>query len=230
VVLNPWDEYAVEQALLTKEAHGGEITAVSLAPEDAKEAIKQSLAMGCDKAVLVSDPALKGSDSLVVSLALSAAITKLGDVDIVFFGKASVDSDTGMTHAQVARHLNWPVLSYVAAVQEMNPDARSITVERSLEGARQVARSPFPVVISVVKELNEPRYPSFMGIRKAARAEIPIWSISDLGLDEVPAPHLSWPEIFAPPAVETVCEFIEGETPEEMAENLADRLTEEKVV
>jgi electron transfer flavoprotein beta subunit len=230
LVLNPWDEYAVEEALRTKEAHGGKVTALSLGPDEAKEALKQALAMGCDDAVLVTDSGFEGADSLVVSRGLAAAIRKIGDVDLAFFGRQAVDSDTGVTGPQVARRLGWPSLSLVAAVTELDPEGKSITVERMLDESRQMVRSPLPAVLSVVKEINEPRYPSFMGIRRASRAEIPLWSAADLGLDQLPSPALAWPEVFAPPKVETACEFIEGETPEQIAARLADRLIEEKVI
>jgi electron transfer flavoprotein beta subunit len=166
----------------------------------------------------------------VVSKALASAIAQVGEVDLVFFGRSSVDSDTGVTHAQVARQLGWPVVSFVAGVRELDPEGRSITVERTVGGARQIAKTPLPAVVSVVKEINEPRYPSFMGIRKAARAEIPTWSAADAGLEQVPEPRVVWPEIFAPPTVETTVEILEGETPQEKAEKLADRLLEEKVI
>ncbi len=230
LVLNPWDEYAVEQALLSKEAHGGKVTAISLGPERAKDALKQALAMGCDEAILINDAAFDDADSLVVSKALAAAITKLGEIDLAFFGRQAVDSDTGVTFAQVARRLGWPALSLVSKVDELDPGARTIGIERMLGGSRQRLRSKLPVVVSVVKELNEPRYPSFMGIRKASRAEIPVWSAGDIGLTEVPKAALSWPKVFAPPKIETECEFIEGEAAEEIATKLADRLLEEKVI
>jgi len=230
LVLNPWDEFAVEQALRTKEAHGGKVTALSLGPEAAREALKQALAMGCDEAILVSDPALEGGDSLVVSKALAAAINKIGGIDLAFFGRQAVDSDTGVTGPQVARRLGWPALSLVAAVAALDPNGKSITVERMIDEGRQVVKSPLPAVISVVKEINEPRYPSFMGIRKASKAEIPAWSAAAVGLESVPSAVLAWPEIVAPPKVETKCELIQGETPEQIAAKLADRLLEEKVI
>lgn len=230
LVLNPWDEYAVEEALRTKEAHAGKVTAISLGPEDAKEALKQALAMGCDDGILVSDPALEGADSLVVSAALAAAIRRLEAVEMVFFGRSSVDSEAGITGPQVARRLGWPSLTLVAAVDELDSGSGTVTVERMLEEGRQQVRAELPAVISVVKEINEPRYPSFMGIRKASRAEIPIWSLDDLALTEVPTPALTWPEIFSPPKVETACEFVDGDTPGEVATKLADRLIEEKVI
>jgi electron transfer flavoprotein beta subunit len=230
VVLNPWDEYAVEEALRIKEAHGGQVTAISLGPEDATEALKQALAMGCEQAILISDSALAGADSLVVSKILAASIDKIGDADLVIFGRASVDSDTGVTGPQVARRLGWPALSLVAAITELEPDGKNIAVERMLDEGRQLVRSPLPAVVSVVKEINEPRYPSFMGIRKASRAEIPLWTAADLGLDEISDSAVTWPEIIAPPKIETEVEMIDGETPEEKAANLVDRLLEEKVI
>ena len=230
LVLNPWDEFAVEQALRTKEAHGGKVTALSLGPERAKEALKQALAMGCDSAILVSDPAFEKVDSLVASKALAAAIEKIGSVDIAFFGRQAVDSDSGVTGGQVARRLGWPVLSLVAAIPTLDPASKSIVVERLLDEGRQVVRSPLPCVVSIVKEANEPRYPSFMGIRKASKAEIPLWKAADIGMSEVPKSALSWPGLFAPPKVEMKCEFIEGDTAQTIAAKLVDRLLQEKVI
>ncbi len=230
LVLNPWDEYAVEEALRTKEAHGGKVTALSLGESQAQEALKQALAMGCDEAILISDAAFSGIDSLIVSKALAAAIGKLEDVSLAFFGRSSVDGDTGMTHAQTARRLGWPLLNLVAAVQEIDGGAGSVTAERMLDGARQIVRGPLPAVLSVVKEINEPRYPSFMGIRKASRAEIPVWSAADIGLDAVGEAAMSWPEFFAPAKVQTECEFIDGDTSAAKGAKLAERLLEEKVI
>ncbi|MBM2843211.1 MAG: Electron transfer flavoprotein alpha/beta-subunit, partial [Anaerolineales bacterium] len=191
LVLNPWDEFAVEQALRTKEAHGGKVTAISLGPEGAREALKQALAMGCEEAILLSDPAYASADTLVVSAALAAAVRKLEAVDLAFFGRQAVDSDSGVTAAQVARRLGWPSLTLVAAVKAVDPQARTIEVERMLEETRQQVRAPLPAVVSVVKEIGEPRYPSFMGIRKASKAEIPVWSAADMGFS-VPVPALTW--------------------------------------
>lgn len=230
LVLNPWDEYAVEEALRTKEAHGGKVTALSAGPAEAREALKQSLAMGCDEAVLVSDPAFSQADSLVISAVLAAALRKIGEVDLAFFGKQAVDSDTGVTAAQVARRLGWPSLTLAASISALDPAGRSITVERMMEESRQSVRAALPAVVSVVKEINEPRYPSFMGIRRASKAEIPTWTAADVGLYPLPAPALTWPEVIAPPKVETVCEFIQGSSPQEIAAKLVDRLFEAKVL
>jgi len=230
LVLNPWDEYAVEQALRAKEAHGGSVTALSLGPESAKEALKQALAMGCDEAILISDPGFETADSLVVSAALAAAIKKIESPDIIFFGKAAVDTDTGVTGPQVARRLGWPSLNLVAAITQLDPGAKTITVERLLEEGRQIVRSSLPAVVSVVKEINEPRYPSFMGIRKASKAVIPTWTAAEIGLQPVPAPALTWPEVTAPARAEQSCEFVPGDTPQQQAAGLVERMIAEKLI
>jgi len=230
LVLNPWDEFAVEEALRVKEAHGGEVTAISLGPEDATEALKQSLAMGCENAILVSDSSFAGLDSLQASKVLAAAVEKVGEVDLVFFGRSSVDTDTGITGSQVARRLGWPALSLVAVVNSLDPESKKLEVERMLDESRQQVSASMPAVISVVKEINEPRYPSFMGIRKASKAEIPVWSAADLGLEGDMQSAVSWPDVYAPEKIDTECEFIEGDTPEDIAAKLVERLIEEKVV
>ena len=230
LVLNPWDEFAVEEALLLKEAHGDEVTAISLGPEGATEALKLSLAMGCDQAILLSDPGLAGADSLVVSKALAGAIEHIGDVDMVLFGRSSVDSDTGVTGSQVARRLGWPSMSLVASITSIDPEGKQLEVERMLDEGRQNVSGPLPAVISVVKEINEPRYPSFMGIRKASKAEIPTWTLADIGISESLQSAVTWPEVYAPEVEETDCEILEGDTPEAIGETLVQKLMEEKVL
>lgn len=234
LVVNPWDEYAIEEAIRLKEAHGGKVTVLSMGPESTREALKQAVAMGCDEAILLSDPALKGSDVLATSRALAKAIEKLGSVDVALFGKQAIDGDTGLTPIAVARRLGWSPLTYVARIVELDPAARTLKVERLLEEGRQAVTSRLPAVISVVKEINEPRYPSFMGIRKASKLTIPIWTTADIGLEAgwagAAGAAVTWPEIAAPPVRETACEFIEGGSPAEIAAILADKLTAEKVV
>lgn len=230
LVLNPWDEYAVTEALLIKEKHGGKVTAISFGPEEVKPAITYALAMGCDEGVLIDDPVFAGADTYVAATLLAAAISKFEGVDLVFLGRGSVDSDSGLLSSQVARRLGWPSLSLVAKIGHLDPAGGVIEVERMIDEGRQIVRSKLPAVISVVKEINEPRYASFMGIKRASRAEIPKWSAADIGLSQVPSPAMQWPEVFAPPKVETACEMIEGDSVEEVASRLADRLIEEKVV
>ena len=229
LVINPWDEYAVETALLQQEAFGGDVTVISVGGEDAKEALKHALAMGCGNAILISDPGLENADSLVTSQALAAAIQKIGDVNLAFFGRQAIDGDVGVTAAQTARVLGWPSLTLVSAISELDPGSSSIRVERSVEEGRQVVTGKLPAVVSVIKDIGEPRYPSFMGIRKASRAEIPVWSVAEMGA-EVSDPVVTWPEISNPPKQEVVTEVISGGSPAEIAETLAEKILEEKVL
>lgn len=230
LVLNPWDEFAVEEALRTKEAHGGKVTAVSLGPDSAREALKQALAMGCDEAVLIQDPSVETIDTLGTARILAAAVGRMESIQLVFFGKSSVDSATGVTFAQTARVLGWPLLGLVASISALDPSGPVITVERLLPEGREVVKASLPAVVSVVKEINEPRYPSFMGIRKASKAEIPVWGMAELGLEAAPAPKVTWPTLLPVSREQTECEMVEAATPSEAAARLADRLLEEKVI
>ena len=222
LVINPWDEYAVETALSV----GGDVTALTMAEDGSNEALKHALAMGCSEAVLVSIPDPAGADTQTAAHVLAAAVRKIGDVDLVLFGRQAVDGDSGITAAQTARALGWPILSLCAAV---NVDGATLRVERSIEEGRQIVEAPLPAVVSVVKDIGEPRYPSFMGIRKAARAEIPTWTAADLGA-EIPAPVVSFPDINNPPSREVVCEIIDEGSPAATAAKLADRILAEKVI
>jgi electron transfer flavoprotein beta subunit len=229
LVINPWDEYAVETALLQQETHGGDVTAISVGEENAKEALKHALAMGCSEAIQITDAALSGADSLVVSHVLASVVQKIGDVDAVFFGKQAIDGDVGVTASQTARVLGWPSLTLVSVINDLDPGNRTIRVERSIEEGRQIVEGRLPAVISVVKDIGEPRYPSFMGIRKASRANIPEWTLADLGADP-PSSVVTWPEVMNPPVQEVTNEIVEGDSPNEIAEKLADKIIEEKVL
>jgi electron transfer flavoprotein beta subunit len=227
LVINPFDEYAVEGALQQKEANDGStVTALCIGPESAKDALKHALAMGADNAVLVSDPALDQIDSVGAARVLAAAIQKIGDADMVVFGRQTLDNGSGLTTAQTARVLGWPMLGLAGQVQV---EDRSVTVERVTEEGRQTVSAEMPVVVSVVQSIGEPRYPSFMGIRKASKAEIPIWSLSDIGA-EAPAAVVKRTELMNPPADETEVEMIAGETPEAIAEALVEKILAEKVL
>lgn len=232
-VLNPWDEYAVEEAIRLNETHGGQAIALTMGDEESKEALKVCLSMGCTEAVLVADEAFDGSDTLGTARVLAAAIRSLEDVQMAVFGKQAIDGDTGQTTMQTAVKLGWTPLTFVSEIKELDPEAGTITVERLLEGGKETVSARLPVVVGVVKEINEPRYPSFMGIRKANRATIPTVTAADLALNgEVgaSASKVDWSNIYEPPPRDTSVEIIEGETVEEQVKILADRLFEEKVI
>lgn len=232
-VLNPWDEFAVEEALRVMEAQGGDVSAISMGDESSKEALKTCLAMGCTDAVLVSDGAFEGSDTLGTANVLAAAINKVGDVQLAVFGRQAIDGDTGQTIVQTAVKLGWTPLTFVSKIVEIDQAAGSITVQRLNEEGKESVTATLPVVISVVKEINEPRYPSFMGIRKASRATIPVWTSADLeisGGTGAAACNVDWSGITELPARDTSAEIIEAGTVEGQAKLLVDRLFEEKVI
>ncbi|MBI4762392.1 MAG: electron transfer flavoprotein subunit beta/FixA family protein [Chloroflexota bacterium] len=226
LVINPFDEYAVEGALQQKEAHGGTVTALCIGPESAKEALKHALAMGADEAVLVSGSALNEIDSVGAARVLAAAIQKIGGADMVVFGRQTLDNGSGLTTAQTARVLGWPLLGLAGQIKVQDG---SVTIERVIEEGRVTVSAKMPVVLSVVQSIGEPRYPSFMGIRKASKANIPVWSLADLGMS-APAPVVKRIELMNPPVNETKIEMITGETPEEIAKTLVDKIIAEKVL
>ena len=226
LVINPFDEYAVEGALLTKEANDGTVTALCIGPESAKDALKHALAMGADEAVLVSDPALTEIDQVAAARVLAAAIKKIGDADMIVFGRQTLDNGSGLTTAQVARVLGLPLLGLAGQIKVQDG---SVQIDRVIEEGRVTVSAKMPVVLSVVQSIGEPRYPSFMGIRKASKANIPIWSLADLGI-EVPATAVKRTELMNPPVDETKVEIIEGETPEVIAEVLVEKILAEKVL
>ncbi|MGZ6316494.1 MAG: electron transfer flavoprotein subunit beta/FixA family protein [Anaerolineales bacterium] len=226
LVINPFDEYAVEGALLRKEANGGTVTALCIGPESGKEALKHVLAMGADDAILISDPALNTLDTQGAACILAAAIKKIGGVDMVMFGRQTLDDGSGLTAAQTARVLGWPMLGLVGHI---DTDGANIQVSRVIEEGRQTVKTKLPAVLSIVQSIGEPRYPSFMGIRKASKAQIPVWSLADVGAS-APSPMVSRKELITPPSHEVVCEIITGDSPQAIAETLADKILAEKVL
>lgn len=232
LVLNPWDEYAVEEALLLQEDHDGEVTVMTVGPEKATEALKDALARGANQAVLLNDPAFINSDAWGTAAILAAAIRKHGDFDLILTGKQSVDGNSGLVAPALARKLGISLLTQVAKVVEIGEG--KITVERLLEEGRETVTAPLPALISVTKEINEPRYPSFMGIRRAARAKIPVWGAADLELDPASvgqaAATARWDEIRKPPARASECVIVDEGSVETSAARLADLLIAEKVI
>ncbi len=234
LVINPWDEYAVEEAILLKDKHGGKVTVLAMGPEEAREALKHAVAMGCDAAIRVWDDSFAGSDTLATSYILAQAINRLGDVDLVMLGRGTVDSDTSQVGPALARRLDFAPLLYVSKVADVDPDAKTISVERLLEQGRELVSSRLPAVVGTVKEINEPRYPSFIGIRKAAKMEMPVWDGAEIDADAAKVggagSGVTWPTIFAPPVREAEAEIIEADDVTVAAAILADKLIAEKVI
>ncbi len=227
IVINPWDEYAVEAALQLTEKYGGDVVALSMGGDKAKEALKHALAMGCSEAILINDPELAEMDASGAAKVLAAGIQKVGDVDMAIFGKQAIDNDTGITPAMTARVLGWPMISLISAVENIADG--SIKAKRFMEEGNQIFESKLPAVASIVKDYSDPRYPSFMGIRKASRAEIPNLTAGDLGISK-PENKVKWFGVDNPPVRDITNEKIEGETLEEIAANLVSKIMEEKVL
>jgi electron transfer flavoprotein beta subunit len=183
-ICNPFDEYALEEALRIKERLDEPVTtiAVTMGPPQAEAVLRQALAIGIDEAILLSDRAFAGSDTWATSYALSRLIDKIGDVDIVLCGKQAIDGDTAQVGPGIAVHLGIPQITFVKNIEELTP--KKIRAERMMEEGYQVVESRLPVLLTVVKEINEPRLPSIRGKMRAKRAEIPTWTAADL--DAVP--------------------------------------------
>ena len=229
LVVNPWDEFALEAALAQKDRYGGSVTALSVGPESAREALRYALAMGCDEAFLINDPLLEGIDSLGLAMVLAAAIRKTGAVDLVLMGRQAIDTDLGVTAPQVARLLGWPLQTAVSEIQAVDLAARKIQVMRTFEENRQVLQSSLPLVAAVLKDIGDPRFPSFMGQRKSQKALIPAWTLADLGLS-LPEPAVVLLDVMNPPQRQVKTEWIEGDSPAEIAAKLVEKLAAERVL
>ena len=181
-VVNPYDEFALEEALKWQEQYGGKVTLVSLGPERARESILKGLAMGADEVYHLSDEAFLGGDTYATARALAAAIKKLGKYDAIFCGRQAVDEDNAAVGIMVAELLDLPHVAVVSEL-EVAEDAKSAKAKRDIEGGKEVVEVPLPAVITAQKGLNEPRYPSFRGIRQARSKPFTQWSVADVGLE-----------------------------------------------
>lgn len=229
VVINPWDEYSVTEAVLLKDAHGVQTTVLTLGDETHNEALKQGLAIGCDQAIRIWDDALVEHDPLQYAKAVAAAVNKLDDVGLVIFGKEFADDQADQHVYQTARKLGYTVLGSVAKILEIDFEGKTIKVERMLEQGKQVVTAQLPAVIAVLKDINEPKYPSFIGIRKAAKADIPVWDLAELGIEagDKKTTVVTYENL---PDREGAVELIEGASADEIAGILADKLIAEKVI
>ncbi|MFN3533857.1 MAG: electron transfer flavoprotein subunit beta/FixA family protein [Desulfatiglandales bacterium] len=227
-IMNPYDEFGVEEALRIKEKFGGEVTVVGLGPKRVTEALRTALAMGADKAVLISDDLLEGSDSLATAKALCAALKEI-PFDIIFTGQRGIDDDLGVVGQMVADMLGIPHVSLGIKVEVLS-DEKKVKVHRPIEGQTVVIEAPMPVLITAQKGLNEPRYASLPGIMKAKKKPLLEKKISDLGLNPGEfgegGRKLKILELNPPPERKPG-KKVEGETSQEKAANLAKLLHEE---
>jgi len=234
-IINPFDTYAIEEGLQLKERLGGKVTVLSMGPPQAMEALKEAVAMGADEAVLLSDRAFAGSDTWATAYTLSQAIRKMGQVDLILCGKQAIDGDTGQVGPGIAGQLGISQLTYVFKIRELDAESGRLVVERLLEEGREVVETRLPALLTVVKDINQPRYPSFMGISRATRMTIPVWTLKDLqaadgarcGLEGSPTRVV---RVFSPPAREGTVDLIPSDDVDEAASVLTDRLLAEKVL
>jgi electron transfer flavoprotein beta subunit len=228
--ISDFDKNALEEAVRIREKLGGEIITLTVGPEDAKSTIREALAIGADKAYVVSDPLFEGSDTLATSYILAEAVKKLGAFDLILCGEASIDSFSAQVGPRLADRLNLPLVTYV---RKLSLEGDVVTAERTWEDSHETVRVKAPALVTVTKELNEPRIPSLMMIMKASKKEVVLWKAADLGLsaDKVgeKGSAVKTVSVLAPKS-ERKRIVIKGETPAETAEKLAKALIQEGVI
>ncbi|MGB2705992.1 MAG: electron transfer flavoprotein subunit beta/FixA family protein [Candidatus Omnitrophota bacterium] len=226
-IINPFDMYAIEEGIRLKEKLGGKVTVISMGPPQAEEALREAISLGCDEAVLLTDRAFAGSDTWATSYVLSQAIRKMGGYNIIICGKQASDGDTAQVGPGISTHLNIPQVTYVKKIESI--EEKKARVERMTEEGFEIIETPTPCLLTVVKEINEPRLPSLKGKMRARKAEIKKLTAEDLncdfdkiGLDGSPTRVV---RIFTPPPRKGGV-ILKGEV-SEIAEKLASELKNE---
>ncbi len=229
-VINPFDAHAIEAGVALKEQYGGSVIVLSMGPPQAAEAIKQAVSVGADKGILISDREFAGADTLATSYTLSLAVQKKGSYDLIVCGKQTLDGDTGQVGPELAHHLGIPCVTYIRKILDVKDGV--MRAERLVEEGYEVVDFPLPAVITVVKELNEPRLPSIRGLMAAKKAEVPSWTAADIEADThrigISGSPTQVVKTFTPKREKQGMMF-EGE-PEEQASGLLARLREEGIV
>ena len=236
-IINPFDGPAIEAAVQTKEQYGGKVTLLCMGPPQAVEALQKGLSYGADRAILLSDRALVGSDTLATSAALTAAIRKLAEeepVDLVLCGKQTIDGDTAQVGPGIATRLGYSQLTYVGKIESVDLQQRRIRARRILEGAEEVVEAPLPALLTVLKEIGEPRYASLPNVIRGLRTPVPVWGVRDInvGQDEVglAGSPTQVRRIFAPPQRESgEIISVDGDA-DRVANAVLDRLLADGVV
>lgn len=229
-ITNPFDAYALEEAVRLKERTGGKVTALSMGPPQADKALRDAISVGVDAAVLLSDPSFAGSDTLATSYTLAKAIEKIGSWDLIICGKQTLDGDTGQVGPELAEHLGIPFVTCVRKIKEIGEGF--LKMERMIEEGYELVEMPLPGLITVVKEINEPRLPSLRGMMAAKKAEISIWTAQDInaerdmiGIDGSPTRVV---KIFTP-VREQRSEILEGDLEGQISQ-LIEKLRQIRVV
>lgn len=223
-IINPFDTYAIEEGLRLKDKTGGKVTVLSMGIPSVAELLKETIALGVDDAILLSDRAFAGSDTLATAYALSMGVRKIGNYDLIICGKQATDGDTAQVGPSLAEKLGIPHTTYVRKIEEVGEGY--IRCQRLTEDGYEVIEMPLPAVITVVKEINEPRLPSLKGMMRAKKAVVPIWTADEINADKSLCGLKGSPtqvvKTFVP-VHDIQSEMIEGSS-EEQAKKLADKL------
>ena len=229
-IINPFDTYALEEGVRIREQYGGKVTAISMGPPQAEEMLREAISTGADEAILLSDSAFAGSDTLATSYTLAKAINKIQEYDLVICGRQSIDGDTAQVGPELAEMLDIPFVAYVSKIEEINNG--HMQVQRMVEEGHEVIDMPLPAVITVVKEINVPRLPSLRGMTKSKSAVIPTWKTEEIGADKdmvgLSGSATRVAKIFFPQRVHQG-EILQG-SPENQAESLIEKLREAKLI
>ncbi len=180
-IMNPYDRHALEEAVCLKESHGGTVTVLSMGPPQAAEVLRESISCGADRGVLVSDRGFAGADTWATSYTLARAIDTIGGADLILCGKQAIDGDTAQVGPGLAARMKLPYVTCVQKTREAGDDF--ITVERMMDDGYDVVRLPLPALLTVVKDINEPRVPSLKGKMRAKKATIETLTAEDIGAD-----------------------------------------------
>lgn len=180
-IINPFDTYALEEAVRLKEKHGGKVTVMTMGPPQADAALREAVSLGADEAVLLSDRAFSGADTWATANTLAKAVIKLGSYDLIICGRQTIDGDTGQVGPEMAEMLAVPFIAYVSKIEEIKE--KYLRVSRMVEDGHEVLETTLPAIITVAKEINIPRLPSLRGIMKSKSVAITTWGINELGVD-----------------------------------------------
>ncbi len=181
-IINPFDTYALEEAVRLKEKHGGKVTVITMGPQQAEDALRECISLGADDVILLSDRAFAGADTWATAFTLSSAVKKLMFYDLVICGRQTIDGDTGQVGPEMAEMLGVPFIAYVSEIQGI--DGANIKLKRLTEEGYEIIGSTLPAVITVAKEINLPRMPSLRGKMKARSAPVTIWDRAAIGVSE----------------------------------------------
>ncbi len=180
-IINPLDLYGIELAIELRERFGGRATAISMGPPKAEEALREAIAMGLDDGILLSDRAFAGADTWATAYALSQAIRKIGDYDVIICGERATDGDTGQVGPAIAAFLDLPVASYISKFEDFSEG--QMRLHRLVEDGYEILQVGLPCVLTVVKEVSNPRLPTLRGKQKARKADLPVWNAADIEAD-----------------------------------------------